>query len=618
MRTKPHGPRTPISGPSRATDPATGHAEDLVAGRIVGGEIVRHAAERHLRDIKDGPLRGLHWRPERAAHALQFFPSVLTITEGAAVGQPFRLLPWQAFVVGSLFGWRRNSGRMRFRSGWLETGKGQGKSPLMAGLGLYMLGWYGVPRSKVFAIGQDRATANVLFKDAAALCRAPIPGPEDEHLRETLESRGDVVIRGEHDNAWKIEHPATGSVFQALANNEAVSGPRPTLVNVDEVHELKSDSAVEQWKRAGAKMHEDSLMLLGTNTPSTNQIVGTNYSEFYQKVACGEIRDDEAFAFIARCDVADRETIFDHEEHWPKSLPALNITFGVENVRGQVNTSRVLLSTRLSVARLFFGIPIGTTDFWIEEAAWAAVQGEVNPVAMRGWPCWLSLDLSRKNDLTGLTAIWADERGRLYAKTWYWTTKDGLADRSRADNAPYDQWVQQGFIAAVPGATIDKSFVAEQVKRLCAEHDVKFLAFDAAMISDFIEACEVVGYPVWKWEGVNAPIGRGLKLVSHAQGKRVVFEDKQLCMPRSIERLEDAILNGNITIDASPVTYSCAANAQIDSDGMNNRCFDKKRSRGRIDGIVTLAMAVGAATVVEAEDAGEAFSRMIVARGGLV
>jgi phage terminase large subunit-like protein len=87
-------------------------------------------------------------------------------------------------------------------------------------------------------------------------------------------------------------------------------------------------------------------------------------------------------------------------------------------------------------------------------------------------------------------------------------------------------------------------------------------------------------------------------------------------MPRSIERLEDRILNGTITIDSSPVTYSCAANAQIDSDGQGNRCFDKKRSRGRIDGVVTLAMAVGAATMVEPEDAGEAFSRIIIARGG--
>jgi phage terminase large subunit-like protein len=301
-----------------------------------------------------------------------------------------------------------------------------------------------------------------------------------------------------------------------------------------------------------------------------------------------------------------------------KALPALGVTFPIENIRGEVATARHLLSTASSVKRLHFGIPVGTTDFWIAEEAWEAVQGTVNPVAMRRRPCWLSLDLSKKNDLTALTAVWTDETGRLYAKTWYWTTRDGLADRSRADAAPYDQWVEGGFIAAVGGATIGKTFVAAEVKRICAEHKVQFLAFDAAFISDFITACEEIGFPVWKWEGVDKPAGRGLKLVSHAQGKRVLFEDRQLCMPRSIERLEDAILNSGITIDASPVTYSCAASAQIDADGQGNRCFDKKRSRGRIDGIVTLAMAVGAATAIEPEDAGAAFSRIIMARGGFV
>jgi phage terminase large subunit-like protein len=67
-------------------------------------------------------------------------------------------------------------------------------------------------------------------------------------------------------------------------------------------------------------------------------------------------------------------------------------------------------------------------------------------------------------------------------------------------------------------------------------------------------------------------------------------------MPRSIERLEDRILQETITIDASPVTYSCAANAAITIDGQKNRAFDKKRSRGHIDGMVTITMVSGAAT----------------------
>jgi phage terminase large subunit-like protein len=580
------------------SDPTTQWARDVVDGRIVSGELVCHAAERHIKDILEGSARDIYWAPERAEHALGFYPNCLSITEGALVGQPFNLLPWHTFSAGNLFGWRKSSGRMRYRSGWLETGKGQAKSPFMAATGLYMMGYYGVHRAKVYAIGQDKATANVLFKDAAAMCRAPIPGTDPED-RDTLEGRGEVIIRGFLDNAFKIEHPATNSVFQSLANGEAISGPRPTLVSADEIHEFKSNSSIETWKRAIAKMPGDALMLLGTNTPASTQIVGTQYSEYYQKVAKGEIRDDEAFGFIARVDRVDREKVFENEACWIKALPALGITFPIENIRGEVNTARELLSTAMSVKRLYFGIPTGSVDFWIAEEAWAAVQGKVDMLALRKCRCWLSLDLSQKNDLTALTAVWIDENGHLWAKTWYWTTKDKLADRARTDNAPYEEWVEDEGIdlTAVPGAVIDKTFVAAKIKEFISENEaVEFLAFDPAGIGDFIAACEQIGFPVWKWEGPDEPEGQGLKLVSHGQGTRVIFEDKQLCMPRSVERLEDRILTKGITIDSSPVTYWCAGNALLISDGQKNRAFDKKRSRGRIDGLVTIAMAVGAAT----------------------
>lgn len=596
-------PRTTTSDPSaRAADPATQWARDVAAGRIISGELGQLAAERHLRDLRDGPARGLHFDVTSAARALGFFPAVLTVTAGAMEGQPFVPLPWHRFVIGSLFGWKKESGRLRFRQAWLETGKGQAKSPLMAAIGLYMMGWHGVRRSEVYAIGQDRATANVLFKDAVAMCRANLPDtPEDE--TDSLVTRGEVLIRGEGDNAWKIEHPESGSKFQALANGEAISGPRPTLVTADEIHEFKSGTSIETWRRAIAKMPGDAMMLLGTNTPASTQLVGTAYSEFFQRVLKGEVTDDEAFAFIARVDKADRETIFDNEAVWAKALPALNVTFPIENIRGEVNTARVLTSTAMSVKRLYFGIPTGSVDFWIEEEAWASVQGDVDPEEVRGCPCWLSLDLSNKNDLTALTAIWLKD-GQLYAKTWYWTTKDGLDGRERSDGAPYAQWVEDEHLAAVPGAVIDKTFVAAQVAELCDQHDVQFLAFDAAMIADFIAACEQIGFSVWRWKGAKEPEGQGLKLVAHAQGTRIMFEDRQLCMPRSIERLEDAILTRTITVDANPITYWCAGNALVVEDGQKNRAFDKRRSRGRIDGLVTLAMATGAATFAEKQEAG--------------
>ena len=560
---------------------------------------MRHACERHLRDIRDAERRGYFWRPELAQRVLDFFPSLFTITDGPAAGKPFTLLPYHVFCAGSLMGWVNADGRWRFRSAWIETGKGQAKSPLMAGLGLYAMGWCNFPRAQVYSIAANKQTANVLFKDAVAMCRAQIPGYDED---ETLENRGDVVVRGEGDNAHKIEHPDSGAFFLPLAGGEQQSGPRPRMVLADEIHEFDSDAQIETWRRAITKVAGSAMMVLGTNTPAQSQHVGTSYSDTAQAIAMGKVKDDTAFAFVARVDKRDRETVFDNEDCWRKSLPALGITYPVQNIREEVATARTRLSTAASVKRLYFGIPTGAADFWIAEDKWASVIDVIDDEiveALRECLCWLSLDLSKKNDLTALTATWRDGAGVLWQKTWYWTAKDGLEDRAKDDNAPYGEWVEKGFLNAVGGATIDYTFVAQKVKELCAQHNVVELVFDPAKMADFETACDDIGFPAWRFVSEDKPAGRGLKMVSHAQGKLVRFEDRQYTMPRSIQRFEDRILKGAIVIDDNPVTYSCASNAALDSDGQGNRCFDKKRSRGRIDGIVTAAMGAGAADNVE-------------------
>ncbi|WP_416463200.1 terminase large subunit [Sphingomonas sp. VDB2] len=578
-------------------DPTTAWAKAAVDGKMFTcGELVRHAAERHLRDIRDGERRGIFWRPDAAAHALEFLPSVFQVTDGPSAGEPFYPLEWHTFVMGSLFGWRTAADRWRFRSGWLETGKGQAKSPLMGAIGVYIMGWCEIARAQCYAIGEDKATANVLFRDAAAMCRADIPGGDEG---ESLEGLGEVVIRGELENAWKIEHPDSGSFFMPIASGESQSGPRPSYVAGDEIHEFKSELSLLTWKAAIDKVAGNALMLLGTNTPGSTQHVGTSYSQMYQSIVKGEARDDTAFAFIARIDKADRENVFENEKCWQKSLPALGETFPIENIRETVNSAKLRPSTKSSVKRLYFGIDTAAADFWINEEKWSAVQSVVEARAMRGRKCWLSLDLSQKNDLTALSGTWELPDDLIASKTWYWTAREGLEDRADTDKAPYLDWLEDGYLTATPGPTIDYTYVAMQVAQLHAEHDVEALVVDPAFLTSFTDACDEIGLEWWLWEGPGKPEGRGIKIVKHAQGKRIMFEDRQLCMPHSITRTEDRILDAKILIDASPVTYSCAANAVLDTDGQGNRAFDKKRSRGRIDGMVTIAMGVGAATAAE-------------------
>src|SRR3546814_4724956 len=51
-----------------------------------------------------------------------------------------------------------------------------------------------------------------------------------------------------------------------------------------------------------------------------------------------QAEDDSLFGFIARVDEKDRETVFDNEDCWQKALPALGITYPIDNVRKRVTT----------------------------------------------------------------------------------------------------------------------------------------------------------------------------------------------------------------------------------------------------------------------------------------
>src|SRR5699024_4514144 len=139
---------------------------DVVAGRIVAGPHVRNAGERHLIELKEGGERGLVWGVEAVDRGVSFFEAEVKLNCGGFEGDPFILLPWQAFIVGSLFGWKQEDGSRRFRQAYIETGKGSGKSPLAAGIGLGMLCADGEWRAEVYAAAVKQDQAKVLFRDA--------------------------------------------------------------------------------------------------------------------------------------------------------------------------------------------------------------------------------------------------------------------------------------------------------------------------------------------------------------------------------------------------------------------------------------------------------------------
>jgi hypothetical protein len=91
---------------SSSVDPATQYARDVDSGKEIAGPDIRNSCKRHLKDLESCHARGLVWDVAAAQRAIDFFAKVLKLNGGEHEGKPFNLLPWQCFIVGSIFGWK--------------------------------------------------------------------------------------------------------------------------------------------------------------------------------------------------------------------------------------------------------------------------------------------------------------------------------------------------------------------------------------------------------------------------------------------------------------------------------------------------------------------------------
>src|SRR5687767_221469 len=110
-----------------------------------------------------------YWFDLDAAERVRtFFRRFLRHSKGQWAGKPFELLDWQwCDVIAPLFGWKRPDGTRRFRRGYIEVPKKNGKSTLFAGLSLYLLTCDSEPGAEIYSAAVDRDQASIVFNEAA-------------------------------------------------------------------------------------------------------------------------------------------------------------------------------------------------------------------------------------------------------------------------------------------------------------------------------------------------------------------------------------------------------------------------------------------------------------------
>lgn len=547
-----------------ARDPVTAYAKAVESGKIVAGPHVRNGCKRHLRDLIEGPKRGLVWDIESANRAIGFFKDVLRLAGGEFEGIPYQLLGWQAFIVGSLFGWKADDGYRRFRVAYVEGGKGSGKSPLAAGIGLYGLMADGEPRAEVYAAATKKDQAMVLFRDAVAMVdQSPALGSR-------------VVKSGVGTNVWNIAYTATMSFFRPISSDDGQSGPRPHIGLLDEIHEHRNGDVVEVL-RAGTKGRRQAMIFMITNSGVGQKSFCRERHEYGAKVCAGLVEDDSFFSYI--CALDDKEDPFTDPSCWIKANPSLGITIQAKYLEEQIREARGMPSKEATVRRLNFCQWVEAHDPWINADTWFACEAVAGPDDlewMRGRRCWGGLDLSSTTDLTSLVLLFEpiedDPAWRLVP--FFWLPAEGLKEKADKDRVPYDVWRDAGHLLTTEGRAINKLAVALKLAWIKENFDLQEIGYDRWRIEDFKS--------LLNQEGIELP------LVPFGQG----FKD----MSPALDEFERMLVGRNVRHNGNPVMTMCAANAVVVKDPAGNRKVSKEKATGRVDGIVAAIMAAGRAT----------------------
>lgn len=544
-----------------SSDDVTTYAQKVVNGELIAGTNIKNACKRHLLDLENGHERAIYFDVKTAEKYIQFFCVILKLNGGSFEGKPFNPLSWQRFIIGSLFGWKNKDGTRRFNQAYIETSKGSGKSPLVAGIGIAGMILDDEPRAEIYAAATKKDQAMILFRDAVAM------------VDQSPELRKRITKSGGTGKEWNLAYLKKNSFFRPISSDNGQSGTRPHIALIDELHEHKDNSVIEMLK-AGVKSRRNPLIIAITNSGDNKYSPCWEYHQYAEKVASGAIKNDSFFSFVSSIDQG--EDPFIDENCWYKSNPSLQEADlpGLKYLKGQVLDARGMPSKEALVRRLNFSEWVGSVNPWISQDIWKEQTRVYDISTLRGRKAWGGLDLSSTTDLTGL--VFAIEplknNDPWLLVPFAWLPDESLAEKEKIDHVPYLSWKQAKYLQTTSGRAVSKLEIAQKLSELCHFFDVQCIAYDRWRIEDFKQMSSD--------EGIKLP-----PMVAFGQG----FKD----MTPAIEKFEVMLLNQELVHPNNPVLNWCATNAVVVSDPANNRKLEKTKATGRMDLIIAAVMAIG-------------------------
>lgn len=478
----------------------------------------------------------------RSCRNIDWIETNLRVPSGKDVGKPVILRDWQKEDFRGLYDTPTRT--------WIDSVGRKNAKTAKAGfiLMLHLVGPESIPNTDMYSTAMSRDQAAIIFNLAAKMIR----------LSKELDDA--ITIR---DTNKELVCHERGTFYKALsADARTTLGLSPCLVIHDELGQVVGPShyLYEACETAVAA-HENPLsIIISTQAPTDGDLL----SILIDDALSGE---DPLIKVRLRTAPMDADP-FDIETI-RLANPALGDFQNEEEVLRMAENARRMPSREAHFRNLVLNQRVEASNPFVTRAVWLANGEKPQDLDV----VYGGLDLSETSDLTALVLI-SPNKGFVDVKPTFWLPKEGLEERARQDRVPYDVWAKNGFLNTTPGKSVEYEYVADYIVELFNTHKVRKIAFDR-----------------WNMKHLKPWLVKAGMSEAMIEDRFVDFGQGFQSMSPALRNLETYLLNEKLRHGEHPVLTMCAANAVVKMDEAGGRKLDKKKSRGRIDGMVALAMA---------------------------
>lgn len=479
-------------------EPTIKYAVGVLTGHIIAGEKIKLACERHLSDlqrIKSDPEFYYAYDAERTNKIIMFS----TLLVDLETKEPFKISPYEAFIVGLLEGWKEpETGGKRFDRAIISMARANGKTAVMALISLFNF-LFGQPKTnrQLAVASADTAHADALFKYMSSQWANLASGIFSKMAKQS----------GIEYNQREMRIKSQSTTMRKLSASSSTTSDgigHFSYAVVDEYHLFKDRSFINSITSGQTFLPYSQTIFISTSGTDVRSPMFADYKRYSSYMAQKTWHEIDNILFLAWEQDNDDEA-FGDPSVWQKSNPLFELESKRKSAIPKMTAERDELNSQGRLPDFL----TKNMNRWqnAKENAFLPVdlltQAIIPAFNMQGRDVYIGFDYSQTNDDTAIAFVfpYTDDTGNqkyhLYQHSFIPLAKLGTIEaKEQRDGINYRDVESKGFATITRDrfGLIDEDEVFNFMLSLIEKYDlnVKAILYDQWGTGTFIRRLDEV------------------------------------------------------------------------------------------------------------------------------